>query len=108
MERVHYLHLLQPLRSAEAEPVSAKRVKGHGGIGVRLSGPDVTALAVFRTGDETVTAGGLTTDALASLVRRGPDGAGSLVLHGGTFAELDGRRVFSSEDQTSVLVELPG
>ncbi|MDE2999908.1 MAG: heparinase II/III family protein [Gemmatimonadota bacterium] len=107
VESVHYLHLLQPLRSAEAEPFSATRVMGHGGIGIRVDGPDGTALAVFRTGDEAVSAGGLTTDALASLVRRGPDGGGSVVLHGGTFAELDGRRVFSSADQTSVRVELP-
>lgn len=107
VERVHYLHLLQPLRSAEAEPVSATRVTGHGGIGIRVSAPDVTALAVFRTGDRTVIAGGLTTDALACLVRRRPDGGGSVVLHGGTFAELDGRRVFDSDDAMSVLVELP-
>ena len=107
VQRVHYLHLLQPLRSAEVEPVSAKRVTGQGGIGVRVSGPDVTALAVFRTGDETVTADGLTTDAQASLVRWEKDGGGSVVLHGGTFAELDGRRVFNSDDAVSVLVELP-
>lgn len=107
MEKAHYLHLLQPLRSAEAEPVSATRVMGQGGIGIRVSGPDGTALAVFRTGEDTVIAGELTTDALASLVRRGTDGGGSLVVHGGTFAELDGRRVFNSEDQTSVRVELP-
>ena len=107
VERVHYLHLLQPLRSAEAEPVSAKRVTGHGGIGIRVSSPGVTALAVFRTGDETVTAGGLTTDAHASLVRRGKDGGGSVVLHGGTFAELDGRRIFTSDEAVSVRVNLP-
>lgn len=107
VERVHYLHLLQPLRSAEAEPVSATRVMAHGGIGIRVRAPDVTALAVFRTGDETVTAGGLTTDARAGLVRWGPDGGGSVVVHGGTFAELDGRRVFSSEDAMTVLVDLP-
>lgn len=107
VERVHYLHLLQPLRSGEAEPVSAKRLIGHGGIGVRVSGPDAITLAVFRTGEDSVTAGGLTTDALACLVRRGPDGGGSLVLHGGTFAELDGRRVFKSDVAKSVLVVLP-
>ena len=95
------------MRSGEVEPVSAKRVTGHGGIGIRVSSPGVSALAVFRTGAEPVTAGGLTTDAQASLVRWGKNGSGSVVLHGGTFAELDGRRVFNSDDAESVVVELP-
>ena len=48
VQRVHYLHLLQPMRADSGEPVSAERVIGQGGIGMRVSGPEETALAVFR------------------------------------------------------------
>ncbi len=107
VQRVHYLHLLQPLRSDSGEPVWAERVKGRDGIGIRVNGPDGTALAVFRTGDGSVSAGGLTTDAHACLMRRGKDGGGSVVLHGGTFVEWEGRRLFTSDEAVSVRVEVP-
>ncbi len=107
VQRVHYLHLLQPMRADSGEPVSAERVMGRGGIGIRVSSPEETALAVFRTGDGSVAVGGLTTDADACLVRRGKDGAGSVVLHGGTFVEWEGRRLFTSDEAVSVRVKLP-
>ena len=107
VQRVHYLHLLQPMRADSGEPVSAERVIGQGGIGVRVSGREETALAVFRTGDGSVTAGGLTTDAYACLVRREKDGGASVVIHGGTFVEWEGRRLFTSDDAVSVRVKVP-
>lgn len=106
VRRVQYLHVLQPLRQgAPVSALQAERVEGQDGMGARIHVPDGPTLAVFRTGKGPAMVGEMHTDARAALVQARGGRAGSVAVHGGTFVDWAGQRVFAADAPVSAWME---
>ena len=107
VEGVQYLHVMQPYRRESTDlPLRPERVEGANGVGVRVPEPDRDVFAVFRSDGDVASVGGLRTDAFACLLVTRSGAKTRLVVHGGTFVEWEGKRVFESAERGSGVVEL--